>query len=498
MLYATAETRTWKFLKLIALKENVTGLNFVAFVLASGLAICMYVFLSSTQGFVLGDILQVPVTKIGDISGNLTLFDECISLVMVYVWGVYSDRIGRHGIYGLGFVLIGAGLLAYPYATSYNSDLIVYRALYAFGAAATSSMLTAVLADYAAESDRSKISGLVGLMSGVGALLAVFVFLPLPAKFASVVDGLRMSYAIVGGVSIVFGFFLLYALRPKASTKDTALLPNDHETIGLEQHAKSDALPPTFLEGFKAGVAAASDGKVLLGYMGSFLARGDTIIITIFLPLWVYKYYIEHKLCDATDVNAPDIKDDCRKAYITASIVGGVVQTAALIAAPLFGYLGDRVYRPFIVLLSTIIGFVGYFWMYASKDPTSPIMFAVAIVVGVGEMGIIVSSLSLVTSKAIPAQLRGSVSGAYSFCGTVGILITSKLGGYLFDHWTSTAPFFIMAIGNVLCALVAIGVMWNDVAKARTSPSGERVPLLRSLREMQLNQDELRLLRHQQ
>ncbi|KDO23968.1 hypothetical protein SPRG_10665 [Saprolegnia parasitica CBS 223.65] len=496
MLYATAETRTWKFLKLIALKENVTGLNFVAFVLASGLAICMYVFLSSTQGFVLGDILQVPVTKIGDISGNLTLFDECVSLIMVYVWGVYSDRIGRHGIYGLGFVLIGAGLLAYPYATSYNSDLIAYRALYALGAAATSSMLTAVLADYAAESDRGKISGLVGLMSGVGALLAVFVFLPLPTKFASVVDGLRISYAIVGGVSIAFGFFLLYALRPKSTNKDSALLTHDHETTGLEQ-SKGDDRPPTFLEGFKAGVAAASDGKVLLGYMGSFLARGDTIIITIFLPLWVYKYYIENKLCDATDVNAPDIKDDCRKAYVTASIVGGVVQTAALVAAPLFGYIGDRLYRPLVVLLSTIIGFVGYFWMYASTDPTSPIMFAVAIVVGVGEMGIIVSSLSLVTSKAIPAQLRGSVSGAYSFCGTIGILITSKLGGYLFDHWTSTAPFFIMAVGNVVCALVAICVMYKDVAKARVSTSGERIPLLRSLREMQLNQDELRLL-HQQ
>ncbi|OQR93147.1 hypothetical protein ACHHYP_02857 [Achlya hypogyna] len=491
MLYATAETRTWKFLKLVSLKENVTALNFVAFVLASGLAICMYVFLSSTQGFVLGDILGVPSARLGDISGNLTLFDECVSLVMVYAWGVYSDRIGRNGIYGLGFVLIGAGLVAYPYATSYNSDLIVYRALYAVGAAATSSMLTAVLADYAAESDRGKVSGLVGLMSGVGALLAVFVFLPLPTKFASAVEGLRISYAVVGGFAVLFGLFLFFALRPKA-VNDAALLSQAHGIAPLEPSKPVET--PSFVAGFKAGIAAAKDGKVLLGYMGSFLARGDTIIITIFLPLWVYKYYIEHHLCTATDVNSPDIKDDCRKAYIVASIVGGVVQTAALVSAPVFGYIGDRVYRPLVVLASTIIGGIGYFWLYLSTDPTAPIMYLVAVVVGIGEMGIVVSSLSLVTSKAIPCQLRGSVSGAYSFFGTIGILITSKLGGYLFDHWTSTAPFFIMAVGNVICAVVAIGVMLQDLRRAQAIATEERTPLLQSLQKMQLEQDELRLL----
>ncbi|OQR92051.1 hypothetical protein THRCLA_08798, partial [Thraustotheca clavata] len=425
MLYATAEGRTWRLWNTFALKENVTTTNFITFIVASGLAICMYVFLSSTQGFVLGQVLNVPVSKIGDISGNLTLLDEILSLGMVYFWGIYSDRIGRNSIYAMGFGFIGIGLIAYPFASDYNIDLIVFRAIYALGAAATSAMLTAVLADYAGDHDRGKISGLVGLMSGVGALFAVFVFLRLPTKFHDPIQGLRITYGIVGSVAILFGIFLLWGLKPKFRQKTPLLLHDDEQRLRRA---------PTIWNGYKAGLRAAKDGKVLLGYMGSFLARGDTIIITIFLPLWVYKYYKEHHLCDSTDL---DIPEDCHKAYITASIVSGVVQTAALVTAPLFGCLGDCFYRPLVVLMSTIIGFSGYLWMFLSTDPTSPIMYVVAIVVGIGEMGIVVSSLSLVTSKAIPCQLRGSVSGAYSFFGTIGILISSKLGGYLFDKWTS-------------------------------------------------------------
>lgn len=76
---------------------------------------------------------------------------------------------------------------------------------------------------------------------------------------------------------------------------------------------------------------------ILKGYLGSFLARGDSIIITVFVPLWVYKYYIDEGSCHATDPNDPDVKESCKKAYITAAILSGVAQTLALVGAPIFG-----------------------------------------------------------------------------------------------------------------------------------------------------------------
>ncbi|EFX60640.1 hypothetical protein DAPPUDRAFT_342230 [Daphnia pulex] len=204
-----------------------------------------------------------------------------------------------------------------------------------------------------------------------------------------------------------------------------------------------------------------------------------------FLPLWVYKYNVENNLCLSKSVDSPTIKTDCHDAYIKASILSGITQTAVMFAAPVFGWLGDRLYRPYAVLLAAILGLGSYLLLYTCRDPTAKILYLVAVLVGVGEMGIVVSSLSVVTSKAIPAAVRGSVSGMYSLCGTIGIMLASKLGGYLFDTWTSTAPFFIMAMGNVLAIVACALVIVQDARLAKAQGV--------SLREFELHQAELPL-----
>lgn len=55
----------------------------------------------------------------------------------------------------------------------------------------------------------------------------------------------------------------------------------------------------------------------------------------------------------------------------------------------------------------------------------------------------------------IKPEIRGSVSGAYSFCGTIGIIIISKVGGVLFDVWMKGAPFLLLGIGHCIVAAFA-------------------------------------------
>src|SRR5690349_1720174 len=104
-----------------------------------------------------------------------------MSLPSVYLWGVASDRIGRRTVYSLGFLTMAIALASYTFAKNLYPQLLIIRLIFAVGGAASSSMVTAVLADYAGEQDRGKIAGVVGIVSGLGALLALFVFLPLPA-----------------------------------------------------------------------------------------------------------------------------------------------------------------------------------------------------------------------------------------------------------------------------------------------------------------------------
>ncbi|KAI9203643.1 major facilitator superfamily domain-containing protein [Polychytrium aggregatum] len=484
------ESRPKRFLNLFTVHSAVSVLNFLTYLVASILSIALFVFLNSSQGFVLGQIINLPTSQLGSATGSLTFYDELLTIPMVWVWGVASDRVGRAWVYGLGFLFMGLALVLYTYAQNVFPALLLFRLIFSLGAAAASSMLTAVLADYADDQDRGKIAGLVGAMSGVGALVALFGFLRIPTLFPDPLQGLRITHFIVGGFSIVFGLFAMYALRIKrrdtkplvsVGTLDQAL-PADHPPVhdpsascpvvphdSTPSRAKTAAdLMRTSLAGFRA----AADGKVLLGYIGGFLARGDTIIITIFLPLWIYKYYIKTGLCPGeSDYNDPNIDVNCRQAYLTASVLGGVAQTLALIGAPIFGWLSDRLYRPIVTMIASVIGFAGYFAMFLTTNPTSSAMYGVVCLVGLGEIGMIVSSLSLVTSKAVPHSVRGSVAGMYSLFGAVGILINSKLGGYLFDAWTEGSPFFVMSIGHAISFVVAIVVIFSDIRQLRKQNS---------------------------
>ena len=69
-----------------------------------------------------------------------------------------ASQIGRHAVYALGFLFMALGFGLSSYAPTY-SVLIVYRLIYALGAAAAAAMLTTVMADYVVYKDKGTASG---------------------------------------------------------------------------------------------------------------------------------------------------------------------------------------------------------------------------------------------------------------------------------------------------------------------------------------------------
>ena len=53
-------------------------------------------------------------------------------------------------------------------------------------------------------------------------------------------------------------------------------------------------------------------------------------------------------------------------------------------------------------------------------------------------------------------HLKGSIAGVYSLAGAAGILLLTKLGGYLFDHASPSAPFYMLASFNGLLLLLGL------------------------------------------
>ncbi|BDD57695.1 hypothetical protein MPDQ_001618 [Monascus purpureus] len=224
-----------------------------------------------------------------------------------------------------------------------------------------------------------------------------------------------------------------------------------------------------------------------------------------------------------------DIKRSCPKAYILASILTGVSQLVALFTAPAFGFLSVKSRRYHLPLLSAALaGVFGYTGFALLPDPRfngadgNPGVFVVMALIGVSQIGAIVCSLAVLSNGILTvgltgaslkgncrsesngqgnpvgeyprpsgdresgeqqpllgasagykqqqlSHLKGAIAGVYSLYGGAGILVLTKLGGFLFDMVTPDVPFYIMAGFNGI--LLLAGIVCGLVGRSNLVPN---------------------------
>ncbi len=254
-----------------------------------------------------------------------------------------------------------------------------------------------------------------------------------------------------------------------------------------------------------------TDSRIALGYIGGFVARASTVAISLFIPLFVNTYFISNGYCQGSPNDpSPELKKECRAAYVLSSILTGVAQLMGLLCAPLFGYLSGRTGRVnYPIVVATVFGMIGYLILPHLSSPEiknvegrggTPAIFVVVALIGISQIGAIVCSLGSlgqgVLAAELPRQIRrepslapeedesaeseplirlstagdsasrvrlkGSIAGVYSLCGGAAILILTKLGGFLFDRVSTGAPFYMMAAFN---GVLLVASLFMDAAQ---------------------------------
>ncbi|CAI7658024.1 unnamed protein product [Penicillium manginii] len=525
-------------------------------------SIAFLVFINSSVSFVVTDLIGLHNGE-GDAVGTLGFADELLALAACPLWGVLSDRIGVRHVCTVGYLIIALALVLFVQATNVYPQLLLGRLLFSLGGSAVSTMVTAVLpsvtgkahaacsyrASVSSEltitperlraaggasgtsvaSPSARLSGFVGLFAGCGALVSLAVFLPLPARFEklglSPAEAIQRSYYLVASVALIIGLASFIGLRnlPGEEKKGWSSLWNcDYleDSDDYDDHRTSPSRMPYWKQLTTAMMLGFRNRSIGLGYVGGFVARASSVGISLFIPLAVNHYYRVSGLCDELHEPKPgsglgEIKRACPKAYIVASILTGVSQLVALIAAPAFGYLTDKSRRyNFPLLFAALVGVVGYmaFGLLPSPQYKGPDgsggVFVIMALVGISQIGAIVCSLAVLSNGILSvsiddetlrkiydeqngsqgeggestenqsllagsvnrrlqhlSHLKGSIAGVYSLYGGAGILLLTKVGGLLFDKWSSGTPFYIMAIFNgiLLATGIVCGVM-NHVA----------------------------------
>lgn len=396
-------------------------------------------------------------------------------------------------------------------------------------------------------SPSSRLAGFVGMCAGCGALISLALFLPLPERFQrsglSPPQAIRNSYYIVALVAFLVSIGSLVGLRnlPGEEGKGwKALLSSfryQSRQTGYENHEHRGEILLSYWRQLSAALILGFQNQdILLGYIGGFVARASSVGISLFIPLFVNQYYRASGLCgdhhpnEVSGTGLNDIKKSCSGAYILASILSGVSQLVALLAAPGFGFWSDKSRRyHFPLLLASLAGVTGYLALallpspqYKGPDGNAGI-FVIMALIGISQIGAIVCSLAVLSNgilkinennqrepsnqqsgennNALPSndtetltesneqqsllnrprtpngrqqfpQLKGSIAGVYSLYGGAGILLLTKLGGVLFDTLDPGSPFYLMAAFNAV--LFAVGIVCGLVNKARsvTTQSG--------------------------
>lgn len=474
-------------------------------------SICFLVFVNATISFVITDILH-QTKNVGNATGTLGFADELLAVIACPFWGLLSDRVGIRNVSVLGYVIIAASFFLLVQSVNIYPQLLLGRLLFSLGASSASTMVTAILplmvsklsphidgqpilnSSCQAQSKNpvhSRLAGFVGFFTGLGALLAVGVFLPLPSRLQQrglpPEVALADTYYIAGAIGLLIAIVCYVGLGTDSVTVDAKGGDfADARRLGARVLASLAYLP----KALRLGFAKPSLG---LGFLASFVARSSSVGISLFIPL-----FVNARLCHHPAHDVGDVKENCRQAYVVAAQLSGISQLFALLFAPIFGYLPSQhghFHVPLMAAaLSGIVGYITFAKMNTSE--VSPILFVVVALLGISQIGAIVSSLSLVSSsvleEASPSQstvpstsspagdhgvttpllngrprgqtheyLKGTIAGVYSFSGSLAILILTKLGGLLFDLLGSETPFYLLAFFNflLLVAVLVCGVL---------------------------------------
>jgi MFS family permease len=420
----------------VRLNEGITPGHLRTAYLSAFLMLVMAVGTNVLQPYMLTTFLKIPIRDHGGATGNIQLVMEIVMFLFVGIWGLACDKKGRRSVYTWGFLIMAVAYCLTPLSTSLLM-LIGFRGIYTIGIAATTAVLSTVLADYVVNQDRGKANAIAGVMNGFGAMVGALAISKLPSLYNKLgQDGVTAgwsSYFSVAFICVISAVIVGFGLKG-------GIYHTGSKRAGLSQMAR---------EGFQA---ARKDAGVALAYAAAFVSRADLVVAGLYLPLWLSRHY---QAALPADAGPEQIDAACAQGIASGGALIGIIGGAGLLSAPLIGILCDRINRVSALAIGLALNVIGYGLIFFVEDPTGGMIKLAAVFIGFGKVGGTITAQVLIQQHAEPAY-RGTIIGFFNVWGALGIMLSCWLGGIVFDAIRPNTTFEIVAVFNLIVVIMAL------------------------------------------
>lgn len=399
-------------------------------ILASFCTISMAAFMSFVQPYLLTEVLRIPAESQGRLSGQLQAMQELVIISLAGFAGAWSDRLGRRFVFVTGLLMLSAGYLIYPLAST-EAELYTYRLVFAVGVTLAPIMLSACVVDTIQEVSRGRWVGFNNLFQGLGVVFMAAVLARTPAWYAQAGADPALAGRLAYWTAAIFAALAALSLR-----------------WGLDPLRPRRPQGGSMLRNLAGAVASIrANRRLLLTYGAAFIGRGDFAVVGVFFSLWIVQYGTEQGMSAGA-------------ALARAGIMFGVIQGSAMLWAFCMGMIADRVSRVTGLAIALALAAAGYTLMGEVRDPFAPGLIPIAVLLGMGEVSVIVAGGALF-GQEVPQTNRGAAVGLFNLVGGIGILFATYVGGFLFDGLGRTAPFTMMGLLNAALLAVVLLERWR-------------------------------------
>jgi MFS family permease len=415
----------------IEFAPGISRVNGLTLFYAAFTAIGLLAFVSVATPYVLNVYLNIPVSEQGRITGDLAAWNEVTLLLVFGPCGVLADRIGRRGMFAVGFLMMAMGYAFYPWADNIG-ELTIYRVIYAVGIGAATAMLQTLLADYPAERTRGRTVAVIGILNGLGVIVLTVGLGGLMKTLVDQGQNVQTAgYLVHSGVAALCAISALVVF------------------LGLKKGilVRREERPPIG-ELIVSGFAEARNPRIALAYACAFIARGDLVVVGTFVNLWGTTAGIEAGL-------------DPAEATARGRMLFGIASASGLLWLPVMGLMLDRVNRVTGTAIAMSLAALGFLFTDLVADPLQPEAYKYFVLLGIGQISAFAGAATLIGQEA-PLAKRGAVVGMFNTSGAIGILFGTAVGGRLYDSVGPHAPFELIGVITLVTVLFAIIVRWKS------------------------------------